>query len=250
MTSPTIDSPQFVEEDDFTGMIVDDTGTIAAREYHTDHVTADGTKQRALTSTVTEEAYRGQGLAGKIVRLALERGEIHLLLHLAEHLQWPSRARPAPNSYSVSERQEEKAPRRCLGALGRPVAKESALPPNFARTSRCGPSWLPRMGGRAWRVPRATRPRLLARREQRVSGGGSGRMRWFACAAGLSPSPARSAGVRLRPGCSLHSRTKRGSPLRTAAALQPCATAHILTLAAGQKHVNTPLPLLANLNRA
>lgn len=73
MTSPTIDSPQFVEEDDFTGMIVDSTGTIAAREYHTDHVTADGTKQRALTSTVTEEAYRGQGLAGKIVQYTIDK---------------------------------------------------------------------------------------------------------------------------------------------------------------------------------
>ena len=73
MTSPTVDSPKFVEEDEFTGMIVDDTGTIAAREYHTDHVTADGTKQRALTSTVTEEEYRGQGLAGKIVKYTLDK---------------------------------------------------------------------------------------------------------------------------------------------------------------------------------
>src|SRR5690606_39861422 len=62
--------------------------------------------------------------------------------------------------------------------------------------------------------------------------------------AGLTPSPARSRGVDTRPGCSRHSRTKPGSRLRAAAALQACATAHILTLAAGQKHVNTPLSLL------
>src|SRR5690606_24664088 len=68
--------------------------------------------------------------------------------------------------------------------------------------------------------------------------------------AGLTPSPARSRGVDTRPGCSRHSRTKPGSRLRAAAALQACATAHILTLAAGQKHVNTPLSLLANLVRS
>lgn len=68
MTTPSIDSPQFIQEDGYTGMIIDDTGTVAAREYHTDHISADGTKQRAFVSTVTEEAYRGQGLAGKVVK--------------------------------------------------------------------------------------------------------------------------------------------------------------------------------------
>ncbi len=72
MITPTVDQPKFVHEDGFTGMIVDDTGTIAAREYHTDHVTADGTKQRALVSTVTDKDYRGQGLASKIVKYTLD----------------------------------------------------------------------------------------------------------------------------------------------------------------------------------
>lgn len=73
MTTPTVDTPEFVEEDGFTGMIVDDTGTIAAREYHNDHVTADGTKQRVLISTDTDKEYRGQGLAGKIVKYTLDK---------------------------------------------------------------------------------------------------------------------------------------------------------------------------------
>lgn len=72
MTTPSIDSPQFIQEDGYTGMIVDDTGTVAAREYHTDHLSADGTKQRAFISTVTEEAYRGQGLAGKVVKYTID----------------------------------------------------------------------------------------------------------------------------------------------------------------------------------
>ena len=72
MTTPTIDAPEFVERDGFTGMIVDDTGTIAAKEYHREHVTADGTKQRVFISTHTEEAYRGQGLAGKLVKHMLD----------------------------------------------------------------------------------------------------------------------------------------------------------------------------------
>lgn len=73
MTALTADNPTFIEESGFTGMIVDDSGTIAAREYHNDHVTADGVKQRVLVSTVTEEAYRGQGLAGKIVQYTLDK---------------------------------------------------------------------------------------------------------------------------------------------------------------------------------
>lgn len=72
MTTPTIEDPKFVHEQGFIGMIVDDTGDIAAREYYIDHVTADGTTQRVLVSTVTEEAYRGQGLAGKIVKYTIE----------------------------------------------------------------------------------------------------------------------------------------------------------------------------------
>lgn len=72
MTTPSVDNPKFVHEEGFTGMIVDDTGNIAAREYHRDHVTADGVKQRLLISTVTEEDYRGQGLAGKIVKHTLD----------------------------------------------------------------------------------------------------------------------------------------------------------------------------------
>jgi predicted GNAT family acetyltransferase len=73
MTTPTVDHPEFVEEDRFTGMIVDDTGTIAAREHHANHVTADGTKQRVFISTHTEDAYRGQGLAGKVVKYTLDK---------------------------------------------------------------------------------------------------------------------------------------------------------------------------------
>lgn len=73
MTSPTTKHPEFVEAKGYTGMIVDDTGTIAAREYHTEHVTADGTKQRAFVATVTEDSYRGQGLAGSIVQYTLDK---------------------------------------------------------------------------------------------------------------------------------------------------------------------------------
>ena len=73
MTTPSVENPKFVHEDGFTGMIVDDTGTMAARENHADHVTADGTKQRVFISTVTDEAYRGQGLAGKIVKYSLDK---------------------------------------------------------------------------------------------------------------------------------------------------------------------------------
>lgn len=73
MSTPSIENPEFVDKDGFTGMIVDDTGTIAAREHHADHVTADGTKQRVLISTVTEEDYRGQGLAGKVVKYTLDK---------------------------------------------------------------------------------------------------------------------------------------------------------------------------------
>ncbi len=73
MSTPTLDDPEFVHEEGFTGMIVDATGTIAAREHHTDHVTADGVKQRAFISTVTEESYRGQALAGQIVEYTLDR---------------------------------------------------------------------------------------------------------------------------------------------------------------------------------
>lgn len=73
MTTPSVEHPEFVERDGYTGLIVDDTGTIAAREYHTEHQTADGVKQRAFVSTVTDEAYRGQGLAGKIVKYTLDK---------------------------------------------------------------------------------------------------------------------------------------------------------------------------------
>lgn len=73
MTTPSLDNPEFVERDGYTGLIVDETGTIAAREYHTDHQTADGVKQRAFVSTVTDEAYRGKGLAGKIVQYTLDK---------------------------------------------------------------------------------------------------------------------------------------------------------------------------------
>lgn len=73
MTTPTVDNPEFVERDGFTGMVVDDTGTIAARENHANHVTADGTKQRVFISTHTHEEYRGQGLAGKVVKYTLDK---------------------------------------------------------------------------------------------------------------------------------------------------------------------------------
>jgi len=73
MSTPTVDSPEFVDKDGFTGMIVDETGKIAAREHHADYVTADGTKQRVLISTVTEEDYRGQGLAGKVVKYTIDK---------------------------------------------------------------------------------------------------------------------------------------------------------------------------------
>lgn len=73
MTATTVDNPKFIHEDGSTGMIVDDSGTIAAREFHTDHVTADGTRQRAFVSTVVEEEYRGKGLAGKIVKYTLDK---------------------------------------------------------------------------------------------------------------------------------------------------------------------------------
>jgi hypothetical protein len=72
-TTPTLENPKFVHEDGYTGMIVDDSGTIAAREIHTDHETADGTKQRAFQSTVVEEEYRGQGLASKIIQHTVDR---------------------------------------------------------------------------------------------------------------------------------------------------------------------------------
>jgi len=72
MTTPSAEHPEFVHEDGFTGMIVDDSGKYAARETHTDHVTADGTKQRAFVSTNVEEDYRGAGLAGKIVQYTLD----------------------------------------------------------------------------------------------------------------------------------------------------------------------------------
>lgn len=73
MTTPTLENPKFVDEDGYTGMIIDDTGTVAAREMHREHVTADGTKQRAFMSTVVEEEYRGQGLAGKIIQHTLDK---------------------------------------------------------------------------------------------------------------------------------------------------------------------------------
>ncbi|GAA4113401.1 GNAT family N-acetyltransferase [Enteractinococcus coprophilus] len=73
MKAPTAETPEFVEKVGFTGMIVDDTGTLAAKEYHVNHVTADGTNQRVFLSTHTEEAYRGQGLAGKVVQYTLEK---------------------------------------------------------------------------------------------------------------------------------------------------------------------------------
>ena len=73
MTTPTVDNPKFVEEEGFTGMIVDDTDNIAAREYYADHVTAEGTKQRVFISTHTDEDYRGQGLAGKVVQYTLDK---------------------------------------------------------------------------------------------------------------------------------------------------------------------------------
>lgn len=72
MSTPTTENPKFIREDGYTGMVVDDTGTIAAREVHADHTTDDGTKQRAFISTVVEEEYRGQGLAGKIVQHTLD----------------------------------------------------------------------------------------------------------------------------------------------------------------------------------
>ena len=74
MTTPTVENPKFIDEAEGTlGMVVDETGAMAAREYFTDHVTADGTKQRAFTSTVVDEDYRGSGLAGKIVQHALDQ---------------------------------------------------------------------------------------------------------------------------------------------------------------------------------
>ena len=74
MTTPTIDNPEFTLEKDGTiAMVVDESGAVAAREYYTDHETADGTKQRAFVSTVVEEDYRGRGLGGKIVKYALDQ---------------------------------------------------------------------------------------------------------------------------------------------------------------------------------
>ena len=72
MSTPTPENPKVIQEEGFTGMIIDDTGVVAAREFHTDHVTADGVKQRAFVSTVVEEAYRGHGLARKIVQHTLD----------------------------------------------------------------------------------------------------------------------------------------------------------------------------------
>lgn len=72
MTTPSIDNPQFVDEDGYTGMIVDESGAIAGREVYRDHKTADGTKQRIFIETVVEEDYRGAGLAGKLVQYALD----------------------------------------------------------------------------------------------------------------------------------------------------------------------------------
>lgn len=73
MTTPTVENPKFVHEDGYTNMIIDDSGTTAAYEKHTEHVTADGTKQRAFVSTVVEEDYRGQGLAGKIIKYTVDK---------------------------------------------------------------------------------------------------------------------------------------------------------------------------------
>src|SRR5699024_9516932 len=72
MTTPSAEHPEFVHEDGFTGMIVDDSGKYAARETHTDHVTADGTKQRAFVSTNVEEDSLVAGLAGKIAQYTRE----------------------------------------------------------------------------------------------------------------------------------------------------------------------------------
>lgn len=71
MISP--DNPKFIEEDGHTGMVVDDSGTIAGREFYRDHQGAEGTKQRVFVETVVEEDYRGAGLAGKLVQHSLDK---------------------------------------------------------------------------------------------------------------------------------------------------------------------------------
>lgn len=72
MTTPTKGNPKFVHQDGYTGMIVDDSEKVVAKEIHTNHVTADGTKQRAFQSTEVDENYRGQGLAQKIIQYTVD----------------------------------------------------------------------------------------------------------------------------------------------------------------------------------
>lgn len=72
MTTPSIQRPEFIVQDGYIGMIVDDTQAIAGREVYRDHETRDGTQQRIFIETVVEEDYRGAGLAGKLVQHALD----------------------------------------------------------------------------------------------------------------------------------------------------------------------------------
>lgn len=72
MSIPSVEHPQFLAEDGYIGMTVDESGAIAGREVYRDHETADGTKQRVFIETVVDEDYRGHGLAGKLVKHALD----------------------------------------------------------------------------------------------------------------------------------------------------------------------------------
>lgn len=73
MTTPSLENPQFVDHDGYIGMTVDDSGTLAGREVYRDHETANGIRQRVFVETVVDEAYRGHGLAGKLVQHALDK---------------------------------------------------------------------------------------------------------------------------------------------------------------------------------
>ena len=66
------DNPKFIHHDEYIGMIGDDSEALAAHEVYKDHQAADGMTQRAFLHTVVDENYRGAGLAGKLVKYALE----------------------------------------------------------------------------------------------------------------------------------------------------------------------------------
>lgn len=72
MTTPTIDNPRFIHQNDAIQMFVDDTGKAAAVEKYADHITSDGAKQRVFLSTEVDKDYRGAGLGGKLVQYALD----------------------------------------------------------------------------------------------------------------------------------------------------------------------------------